>query len=384
MKAKSSITQKLADYQMRIAYVNANYHKNHTGGGNVHMEQFISNAIALGHEVWVYPGDQYPGAQIIPTSRLAHIRTMRHMDAFYVRLENRSPKICKWSLPPRRSLYGFPVVAWEFNTLPDELLPTELVEKDSLESNQILKEYSRGCDLAVCVSPALAEKITKNLNSRRVLTVSNGSDPALFKPDAPVVQRLSAFKDNFNVVWIGTLKEPWHDLDMLGAAAHQLWEIEKNKNIIFHILGAGLSGIMADMPPNVYYWGAEMYDRLPNWLAGMDVGLSLYRPGRASFNSPLKVFDYLASSLGIVSTQHPLVGNILSQLGCSDLMVPHGDSRALADILVNLANNKERVHQLGVAGRQLIIDKYNWRRAVKDTMDEIESILKEKGKIPQP
>ena len=368
---------------MRIAYVNANYQKNHTGGGHVHIEQFISNAINLGHEVWVYPGDQYPGAQIIPTSRLAHIHTMRHMDALYVRLENRSPEICSWSLPPRRILYRFPVITWEFNTLPDELDSSISTQDRKSSTSRILEKYSPGCDLAVCVSPALAMIVNEKLKTKKVITVPNGSDPDKFTPDAPVVQRLSPFKDKFNVIWMGSIKEAWHDLEMLKGAARLISNSGEAKDIQFHILGAGLTGVMGEMPPNVFYWGAEYYDKLPNWLSGMNVGLSLYKPSRATLGSPLKIFDYMASGLTVVSTEHPVAADLFSTLGCTDLVIPHGDSDVLATAITDLANNRDRVRSLGLAGRQLVTEKYTWRRAVQDTMTEIERLLKEKGKVPK-
>lgn len=365
---------------MRIAYVNTVYQRSHTGGGHVHVGQFIKNALELGHEVWVYRGNQYPGAKDIPTNWFEHIKSLRKMDVLYIRIESSFPKICSWSLPPRRSLYGFPVVVWEFNTLPNELDIDNV--KSSVEVRYFLK-YSPGCDLAVCVSPALEEIVENKLFSKKHITVLNGSDPNKFKPDLTPVNRLHPFNENFNVVWIGTIKQKWHDIDMLGQAARLLWEQKENNNIVFHIIGAGLTGFIADMPPNVFYWGAEHYDRLPNWLSGMDVGLSLYHPGKSYYNAPLKVFDYMSSGLAVVSTEHPLIGDLLRGFGGGDLIIPHGDSKALVDILIQLEKNRERVMHLGAAGRQMVIEKYNWRRAVKDTMDAIEKIFKEKGKTPK-
>jgi glycosyltransferase involved in cell wall biosynthesis len=366
--------------KLKLAYVNTYFKTNHTGGGHVHMDQFIANAAALGHEIWVYPNSKYPGAYTIPTARLSHIKTMRQMDALYIRLEKRSPEICTWSLPPRRLLYGFPVVVWEFNTIPDEAFIQAVLESNVSQASHVLRRYGRGCDLAVCVSPALAEIAKDEFGIQRVLVVPNGSDPNLFRPDAPIANRMLPFRGKFNVVWIGSGKEVWHDLKMLGEAARLVWKTDLGKDIIFHIIGPDLAGIMADMSPNIFYWGAEYYEKLPNWLAGMDVGLNLYHPGPADYNSPLKLFDYMASGLTLVGTTHPVMNDLFVQLRQSDLVLPSGDSKRLADILVSLASDRERVHRQGLAGRQLVINHYNWRRAVQDTMNEIESILRERRK----
>ncbi len=363
---------------MKIAYVNASYDRKHTGGGHVHIEQFIKNAIALGHEIWVYPGNQFPGATTIPTDHLNHIKTLRKMDALYIRLESWPPPILSLTVPPRRLLYGFPLVIWEFNTLPNELSSDQKILD---KSNSKFYKYSSGCDLGVCVSPNLTETISSKLRIKRVITISNGSDPDLFTPEATIAPRMTAFEDKFNVVWIGTIKETWHDLDLIGDAAKLLWDEEKTRNINFHIIGAGLSGFMAEMPPNVFYWDAERYQRLPHWLAGMQVGLSTYKVSRASFGSPLKIFDYLSSGLPVVSTQHPLASEILNTLGAEDLMIPFGDPEVLADVLIGLASDPERCKRIGAAGRQLVIERYNWHQAVSETLNVMSEILAEKRKI---
>src|SRR5690606_12053569 len=155
---------------------------------------------------------------------------------------------------------------------------------------------------------------------------------------------------------------------------------EKGRDINFHIIGAGMSGFMAEMPPNVFYWGAEKYEELPHWLSGMQTGLSLYKPGKSHYNSPLKLFDYLSSGLPVVSTEHPVAGDILRAGGAEDLMIPCQDPKALANVLVQLASEREQCKLFGAAGRQLIIEKFNWDQSVKDALDVMEEILKEKGK----
>lgn len=360
---------------MRIAYVNTYFQNNHTGGGHVHMGQFVAQATALGHEIWAYPGQGYAGTHTIPTTRLAHVMSMRNMDALYVRLESRAPEICAWSLPPRRLLYGFPLVIWEFNTVPDDASFRGESEASIRKVVNLLRHYGRGCDLAVCVAPATADYVQKKLGISRTLIVPNGSDPELFRPDVQVVKRMQPFEGAVNIVWIGSAGIKYHDFATLRDTANVIWNRGEGTRMNFHIIGPNLIGEMANMPPNVYYWGAEEYQKLPHWLAGMDIGLYITRAGTSAFGSPLKVFDYMASGLAVVSTFHPAVGDLFGELDQSDLMVEPGDSNRLADLLVKLSSEKERIKRQGWAGRQLIINHYNWKRAVQVTMNEMELIL---------
>lgn len=366
---------------MRIAYVNAKYQANHTGGGHVHMEQFIANAIALGHEIWMYRSD-YPGVKMIPKGKMNHIRSMRGMHALYIRVEGSFTKFCTWSLPPRRLLYGLPVVVWEFNTIPEHGLLRGRSDEEVGIAVTAFRKYARGCDLAVCVTEKLADYAREKLQIRSTIVIPNGSDPEVFHPDAQRVKRMAPFEDKLNVVWIGSGKEPWHDFDMLRQAAEIVFEVKKNDSIAFHILGPDLVGRMADMPANTYYWGSELYSRLPQWLSAMDIGISLYLPGPAQFGSPLKIYDYLSTGLTFLTTPHPSVDPLLEELGQADSIIPFGDAFTLAAKILELSSNPTRVKKLGEAGRQLVIEKYNWRRAVKITLDSINDILKKKKVRP--
>jgi len=160
-------------------------------------------------------------------------------------------------------------------------------------------------------------------------------------------------------------------------AACLLWERGEGARITFHLIGRNF-GSMRDIPPNVHYYGSESYEILPHWLSAMDVGLCLYRSGPADFNSPLKLFDYMASGLAVVGTPQPQIKEVFDQLGQTDLLVPTDDPEMLARILVKLALNRDRVRSLGLAGRRLVIKFYNWKRVVRDIFDGINTMLDER------
>lgn len=357
---------------MRIALA-ATYRSGVNDGAQAHIGQFVRNTLALGHEVWMWPGRAHPGARVLGATRLARLRRLRAMDALYVRLEYGVPVACRWALPPFRQFVGARLHVWEFNTVP------ALGESFGLSGPQVaanvarLRQYGRGCDMAVCVSERLAAYVRDRLRIRRVRVVPNGSDPDLYRPDAPPVPRVRRDPATMNVAWIGSAYVGWHDLPLLARAAQRLHAVPAGTGIAFHLLGAGMPAI-ADLPPTVHYHGVEAYDRLPGWLAAADVGVCVYRPGAADYGSPLKLFDYLASGLAVVSTPHPQAREVLGQIGATDLFVPHGDAAALAERLSALARDRPRVRELGLRGRALVIAKYTWRRAVEEILNGIAAV----------
>ena len=235
------------------------------------------------------------------------------------------------------------------------------------------RAYGTGCDLAVCVSDRLADYVRKTLGLSRVVTISNGSDLDMFRPDVPPVSRVERLPDRLNVVWIGSADLRYNDFSLLREAANLICARGEGRRIQFNIIGKGL-GRLREMPANVVYHGPEDYDSMPHWLAAMDVGLCLYREGPSDYQSPLKLFDYMASGIAVVSTRQPQVCEVFERLEQTDLLFAQDDALSLAAILSRLANERDRVRRLGDAGRRLVVDHYNWRRAVRDTFTEIASL----------
>ncbi len=362
---------------MKVAFANARFRTSANEGADAHVRQVAANTVAIGHELWMWPPHNHPAAKPLPTSRFARLMKLREMDVLYTRVQHDCAKPLTWAIGPTRTLMGDPLVVWEFNTVPEygEYRGMSPAAVDAEISK--FRHFGRGCDLAVCVSQHLADYVKQNIGIQRTLTVPNGSDPDLYTPDAKPVTRIAKNEKVFNVLWIGSAFTAWHNFSLLADAARIVHATGNPTNILFHIIGPGMDQ-MRDMPPIVHYYGSEKYELLPHWLAAMDVGLCLYKPGPADYSSPLKVFDYMASGLAIVATDQPQTREIFTQLDQLDLLMPHNNPQMLADAIIKLSRDRDRAKKLGEASRKLLIDKYTWRRAIVDTFKEIEKLLEER------
>ena len=66
---------------MRVVYANARYEHHSAEGGPAHMRQFIENAAALGHEIFLWHGvEQHPATKPVPAGRLERFRFLRTVD----------------------------------------------------------------------------------------------------------------------------------------------------------------------------------------------------------------------------------------------------------------------------------------------------------------
>ena len=113
----------------------------------------------------------------------------------------------------------------------------------------------------------------------------------------------------------------------------------------------------------------------------MDAGLCLYRPWPADFSSLVKVFDYIVSGLMVVGTCQPQLREIFDKLRQPELLLRSDDPVLLADLLSKIARSPEWVRRQSDAGRQLVLEYYNWQRAVRDTFREIETIFEERNQV---
>lgn len=359
---------------MRLVYANAQLEAhNKAEGGQAHMRQFIENAAALGHEIFLWHGDTHALTRPVPPGKLERLRFFRTIDVIYYRIEWKPPKGSRLILPPYRRLAGNPLVVWEFNTVPEygrvQNVPEWVIEEGIAQ----MRRLGAGVDLALCVSNAIRGYVKEKLGIDHAVTAPNGSDPELFRPDVTPVKRIQKRADRLDVVWIGSANLGWHNFDLLMSAAWSIWNGGQGDHIVFHVIGPGMQG-MRDAPPNLHYYGSEKYTQLPEWLAAMDVGLNVYKPGPADYSSPLKVFDYMASGLTVVSTEQPQVREVFEQLNQTDLLVPPDSPETLASVLRRLSADRERLGRQGAAGRKLVIDRYNWRNTVQTAFSEIEKL----------
>lgn len=359
---------------MRTAFANARYRSSDTRGANAHIAQFIHQSACLGHGVWLWPGNTHPDAHTLPAGRTRLHLALRQMDVLYTRLQEEPPLACRYALAPWKRLIGSPLIVWEFNTAPEFHRVMGRPEARVRAAVEAFRHFGTGCDLAVCVSESLHEYVRQNLGLRRIITVPNGSDPDLFRPDTAPVPGRQLDPAALQVAWLGSGELAWHNLELLEQTAARLNEMGTDRAIQFHVIGNAASPA-GQTWPNLHYHGPVPYADLPGWLAGMDVGLCLYHPGPAEYSSPLKLFDYMASGLAVVSLYQPQVKEILEQLEQLDQLVPASDPQLLAEVLLGLCGDREGTRRRGLAGRQLLIRQYTWRRAAETIYGEIQFLL---------
>lgn len=140
----------------------------------------------------------------------------------------------------------------------------------------------------------------------RVLEVPNGVDPELFDPVAvaaagppadlgslprPIAGYVGRFEDRVDTALLKFLTE-------------------QNPDVSFVMIGA-IENIDWFEAPNLHWLGPRAYDQVPRYINHFDTGILPHlRNGITRYNSPMKIYEYLAMGRSVVAT---------SADGCEDV-----------------------------------------------------------------
>ena len=206
-----------------------------------------------------------------------------------------------------------------------------------LDTNAHIRYFSRVFDLPIS-------------KFRRVLV---GADDELFYP-------INVEKENtFDVMFWGTYL-PLHGLEYIIEAAKI---VEKEKNIVFHIIGKGpfyldiLRLAKKFNVKNVKFIDPIPFEKLPKYLAYADLCLGIFgTSGKARRVIPNKVYEALAMKKPIITGDTVGAREILSHKNNSYL-VKIGNAEAIADAILELRDNTDLRMKIAENGYKLFKEK---------------------------
>lgn len=113
----------------------------------------------------------------------------------------------------------------------------------------------------------------------------------------------------------------------------------------------------------------EVLDILENSIAGF---VTLYPTPSYIEAYPVKMFEYMASGIGVISSNFPLYKRILEGNG---ILVDPLDVDEIASTMNFFINNKEKAKEMGENSRKLVKEKYNWEKEEKKLFKIYEKII---------
>ena len=230
------------------------------------------------------------------------------------------------------------------------------------EARTASRRAFEAADVLLAVSNGVADWLNGFSEAQgSVHVIPNGVDTTRFRPELDPVWR--APTNTFVIGFVGSLK-PWHGLSVLVKAFAQVHRAVPETCLL--IVGAGpeQAHIEADLDrlgirAAAHLIGAVTPAEVPRWLASMDVAVAPYADPTATYFSPLKVFEYMASGLPIVSGRIGQVAEILTH-DATGLLVEPGNVGALAKALLRLYAAPLFCARLSSAARSAALAHHSW------------------------
>ncbi|MBB4091152.1 glycosyltransferase family 4 protein [Salinibacter ruber] len=251
-------------------------------------------------------------------------------------------------------MMGFPVV-FEAHCIPQRAgYKTQWIHRRLLNS-QRLKQL-------VVISESLKEDYCRNYDipASRVLVAHDAADDPDSMQENPLPER-----ESLSVGYVGHLYTG-KGMKIMARL------IEEYTNIYFHIIGGNEEDIehwknRLDTENNVLFHGYVPHSKTDKYRQACDVLIAPYQKEAvgsggmniASWMSPLKIFEYMAAGKPIVSSDLPVLREVLTHGENAWLCAPE-EPAEWVEALAHLRDHPEIRKQLGEQARREFKEKYTW------------------------
>jgi glycosyltransferase involved in cell wall biosynthesis len=238
-------------------------------------------------------------------------------------------------------------------------LPPARLDSLSLGMFRLMERWG-GFRLLVVISQALKSMVEAQCSARPVLVAHDGADLA------PADQEPEPLPGEFPVGYFGSLY-PGRGIELILELARLAPEAH------FHLVGGREQDLQRWLqnpaPPNLTLHGFVPPARALALQRGCRALLMPYQrrvnvPGLGDTSlwmSPLKMFEYMASGAAIISSDLPVLREVLAD-GVNALLVPPADPSAWAQALARLRNDPSLARGLAQRARRDLEERYTWGR----------------------
>ena len=363
-----------------------------------HIMEIAENLKGLGHEVLVF------------APKKAHYRQKSPIKIVYVPLINvRILNILSYNL-----VLFFYLFFYSFRKRPDAiysrqmgwcltpLLISKLMRLPLVMEIQVVESGDKGtkkemalgfitrlhlklCDRVITTNKFSKQRIQAifGIPSEKINVVPCGANIDLFRP-IPIPEarkRLSLDQEGYFVGSVSTLY-PWHGEEyLLKAAPFILKELPKTK---FIIVGEGVNkeelialAQKLGIYEKVIFTGEVLYEKVPQFINALDLGVSFFKPVRKDGGNPIKLYEYFSCARPVIASDVKGYGDFVEGVGAG-ISVDATDPERLAKEIIYLLKNRQLRRQMGEKGRKAVVEGYSWEKAAKKVERVCEEVLASK------
>lgn len=236
---------------------------------------------------------------------------------------------------------------------------------DTVDQGALAREIDilASADVVITVSRQLA-KWARRFRQGRIMVIQNGFEPGWFPTPVrhqPGDQRL---------VFLGHPK-PWHGANRIPVLIDLLNQRGHDPSVLVVGGGDGTAELLdyarrLGVESQIEITGPVAPEEASRLVATAAVGVAPYPLQPNFYFSPLKILDYLAAGLPVVSTNQ---GDIADLVGNAGIVVEDpDDDRAMANAIALLLEDPTLRSRMGNAGRERAFSALSWDHVAEQTV----------------
>jgi len=391
---------------MKVLYISSRL--NVPDGSSVHGRAFVSSVQQLGHEIVTYPEilplaerntEQVANNKGIlrfikkfrPKTILFHLKKSHYFVAVVIEFVEgamvsikdffKLRKIVKKSNPDiivfRKYFFNFAVI-WISRRYQ---LPC-IAEVNSIKQveSKLQKNKASGSSFShwaekypllnsshvFCVSTAIKNNLDTFLDPDKVSVVPNGVDVNVFdreQYDPDNIKKSLGLEGKTILGYAGSY-QAWHDVPQSIDVISKLKDINPSFHLLLIGNGQGYSAIKQmvkerQLEEYVTQIDYVLHAEMPKYLAAFDVALMTYPIFEGFYFSPLKMYEYMAMSIPVVSTDIGQIRDVIVD-NVTGILVQKPDTANFVAAVLSITDEQNRLLEMGRESRLAAVEKHSW------------------------
>lgn len=368
-------------------------------GGTIHLMEQAENLHALGHDVCIFAQDRGPLPQptsvpirYLPAPGGGMVRLLCYNLSLFLSLLwsglRRRPDIMHtrqmgYSATPLlvARLLGVPHVLEVNGVLRDELVGQGVSRFRLALIDLFARVNLHRSDAYTTTTEQYRDRLFSlyGVDRSRWTQMPCGVNENRFRPgdrDA-ARRRLGLPAMTFALLHAGSLYD-WHGLDVLiealaGIDARRIpdWQLWLVGDGVEHSPLLALSRELG-IDERVHFVGDVPYEQVPDWLVAADVGVVLFKPTRPVPGDPMKIYEYMACGLPVLTSDYPHYGGIV-RAAEAGVVAADADPAALTEAIYRLYEDPEARSGYAECGARAA-RHHTWRRRAEQLSALLESV----------
>lgn len=237
--------------------------------------------------------------------------------------------------------------------------------------------FSATFDKLIVISNALRKEFLRlypKLNPEKVIVAHDGADDVGVSTGSSPIRIEKCQGAVADIGYVGHLY-PGKGMELIDLISGRMQEVT------FHVIGGTERDVQfwrekAKNRENLRIYGHVPHSGVPRLLEQFDIVLAPYQHqvrvhgGKgdvASWMSPLKLFEYMASGKAMIVSDLPVLREVIRD-GENGVLCPPDDVEAWVTSIRRLVANPEKIRQLGSRALREFLEKYTWSQRARTVL----------------